>query len=205
MSAQPDPSPSPSPSTSRPSRAQTRGGFLASAFDDPSMERYRTAQARRRISVLSALLSLILITVPVLLIVWNRSDPTFPSWAFAVAGVVLYIPWMFVTGMLNGSVSGIFDLKEVQLDETERQDRDAAYRTAYRAMVPVSLITLGAVIGIVSTEGGTSDAAWKAWVLWIGATYLLLQILLPRYIAAWRLAARGDAEDLGADAESYGS
>jgi hypothetical protein len=170
------------------------------------MERYRTAQARRRISVLSILLSLILITVPVLLVVWHRSNPAVPSWAFAVALVVLYIPWMFVTGMLNGSVSGIFDLKEAQLDETERQDRDAAYRIAYRAMVPASIGTLTLVaLGIAGTGGGTADAGWTARILWIAAAFLMLQISLPMHIAAWRLAARGDADDLIADAESHGS
>jgi hypothetical protein len=198
-------SPPPSPSSPRLSRAQARGGFLAKAFDDPSMERYRTAQARRRISVLSILLSLILITGPVLLLVWHRSNPAVPSWAFAVALVVLYFPWMFVTGMLNGSVSGIFDLKEAQLDETERQDRDAAYRTAYRAMVGISMVTFGVAVGMAASRAGAGDMGWSPWILWIGGVYLFTLILLPRHIAVWRLATRCDAEDLIADAESYGS
>jgi len=196
--------PQPSPSKPRPSRAQLRGGFLASAFDDPSMERYRTARARRRISVLSVLLSLTLITVPVMLISWHRNDPVVPIWAFALAAVVLYIPWMFVTGMLNGSVSGIFDLKDAQLDETERQDRDVAYRTAYRMMIPISLLTL-AVAGLASAGGEAGDTGWGGLVVWIIGVYLLLQISLPRHIALWRLAARGDCEELSDKVGAHGS
>ena len=48
---------------SRPSRAQLRQGSLAAALDDPSMERYRTSQARRRLSLLQATLSVLLVTV----------------------------------------------------------------------------------------------------------------------------------------------
>ena len=97
--------PSPSvPSPSARSRAQLRRGPLASAFDDPSMERYRTSRARRRISILQILLSIVLATIPLLLFHWHRTDPSMPLWAFTVAAVVLFIPWMFVTGMCNGSV-----------------------------------------------------------------------------------------------------
>jgi hypothetical protein len=168
------------------------------------MERYRTARARRRISVLSVLLSLTLITVPVMLISWHRNDPVVPIWAFALAAVVLYIPWMFVTGMLNGSVSGIFDLKDAQLDETERQDRDVAYRTAYRMMIPISLLTL-AVAGLASAGGEAGDTGWGGLVVWIIGVYLLLQISLPRHIALWRLAARGDCEELSDKVGAHGS
>lgn len=193
-----------SPQSPPPSRAQLRKGFLASAFDHPSMERYRTSQARRRISALSILLSLILITVPELLFYWHLDDPTFPSWAFAVAAVALYVPWMFVTGMLNGSVSGIFDLEDAQLDEIERKDRDAAYRTAYRVMFPVTMVFFGVVAGLAAAGGATEDSRWARIVFWIVAVLLLFQLLLPQYIAAWRLAARGDAEELRADMESHG-
>lgn len=96
----------------RESRAQLRQDALARALDDPSMERYRTSRARRRLSVLQAMLSVLLVTVPLLLFRWHRTDATMPLWGFALAAVVLFIPWMFVTGMCNGSVSGIFDLRD---------------------------------------------------------------------------------------------
>jgi len=151
------------------------------------MERYRTSRARRRLSLLQATLSVILVTVPLLLFHWHQTDATMPLWGFAVAAVVLFIPWMFVTGMCNGSISGIFDLKDSQLDEIERRDRDAAYRTAYRVLIPVTMVLLGNVIGLASAERGY-------WVFWLCALFLFVFLGLPQHIVAWRLAARGDAE-----------
>ncbi len=151
------------------------------------MERYRTSQARRRLSLLQATLSVLLVTVPVLLFHWHGTDPTMPLWGFAVAAIVLFIPWMFVAGMVNGSVSGIFDLSDTQLDEIERRDRDAAYRTAYRALIPVSMVVLGVVSGLVSAGRGY-------WAFWIIALYYFALLSLPQHVAAWRLAARGDAD-----------
>jgi hypothetical protein len=161
------------------------------------MERYRTSRARRQISVLQLMLSLVLVTVPLLLYHWHHTDPAVPGWAFAVAAVVLFIPWMFVTGMCNGSVSGIFDLRDSQLDEIERQDRDAAYRTAYRALIPVTMVLLGVVSGL-------SAAGRGYWVVWLVALFLLTQLGLPQHIAAWRLAARGDADAAHADKAVHG-
>jgi len=158
------------------------------------MERYRTSQARRRLSLLQATLSVLLVTVPVLLFHWHRTDPTMPLLGFAVAAIVLFIPWMFVAGMVNGSVSGIFDLSDTQLDEIERRDRDAAYRTAYRAIIPVSMVVLGVVSGLVSAGRGY-------WAFWIVALFYFALLGLPQHIAAWRLAARGDAEADGAQDE----
>jgi len=174
------------PTPPRPSRAQLRRGFIAPAFDDPSMERYRTPAAWRWISVLSGLLSLILVTAPVLVFVWQQEDPSRPDWAFLVAAVVLLVPWVFTTGMLNGSVSGIFDLKTVQLDEIEQRDRDAAYRSAYRTLIPLNIVALGAVAGLALEGSGV-------WVVWSLGMALLVQLLLPQHIAAWRFAARDDS------------
>jgi len=180
------------------SRAHLRQGPLATVIDDPSMERYRSSQARRRLSLLQAMLSVLLVTVPLLLFHWHRKDATMPLWGFAVAAVVLSIPWVFVTGMVNGSVSGIFDLSDAQLDEIERRDRDAAYRTAYRALIPVSMVVLGVVSGLVSAGQGY-------WAFWIVALFYFALLGLPQHIAAWRLAARGDAEADGApDEGSHG-
>lgn len=179
------------------SRAMRRQGPLASAIDNPSMERYRTSRARRRISVLQLLLTLVLVTVPLLLYQWHQTDPTMPRWAFAVAAVLLFMPWMFVTGMCNGSVSGIFDLGDTQLDEIERQDRDAAYRTAYRALIPVTMVLLGVVSGLAA-------AGQVSWVFWLVSLFLFTQFGLPQHIAAWRLAARGDADAGHVDAGSHG-
>ena len=169
------------------SRAHLRQGPLATAIDDPSMERYRTSQARRRLSLLQATLSVLLVTVPVLLFHWHRTDPTMPLWGFAVAAIVLFIPWMFVAGMVNGSVSGIFDLSDTQLDEIERRDRDAAYRTAYRVLIPVTMVLLGVISGLAAAGQGY-------WVFWLCALFLGVLLGLPQHIAAWRLAARGDAD-----------
>lgn len=176
------------------SRTQLRQGTLATAIDDPSMERYRTSSARRRLSVLQAMLSVLLVTVPLLLFHWHRTDATMPLWGFVLALVVLSIPWVFVTGMVNGSVSGIFDLRDTQLDEIERRDRDAAYRTAYRAIIPVSMVVLGVVSGLASAGRGY-------WAFWIVALFYSALLGLPQHIAAWRLAARGDAETEGAQDE----
>ncbi|MFM8567362.1 MAG: hypothetical protein ACKOCV_06740 [Gemmatimonadota bacterium] len=180
------------------SRAQLRQGPLATALDDPSMERYRTSRARRRLSLLQIALSVILVTVPLLLYQWHHTDPAMPLWAFAVAAVVLFLPWMFVTGMCNGSVSGIFDLRDDQLDEFERRDRDAAYRTAYRALIPVTMVLLGTVSGLAAAGRG-------ALVFWLVSLFLFTLLGLPQHIAAWRLAARGDADAANADVGSHGS
>ena len=182
---------------SRESRAQLRQDTLARALDDPSMERYRTSGARRRLSVLQVLLSIVLVTVPPLLHHWHRTDAAMPIWGFVLAAVVLFIPWMFVTGMCNGSVSGIFDLRDSQLDEIERQDRDAAYRTAYRSLIPVTMVLLGVVSGLAA-------AGRVYWVFWLVSLFLFTQLGLPQHIAAWRLAARGDADAGHVDAGSHG-
>ena len=150
------------------------------------MARYQSAGARRRLMGLHLVLTLILATVPQLLYRWHRQDPAMPLWAFAVAAVLLFIPWMFVTGMVNGSVYGIFDLTDAQLDEVERQHRDAAYRTAYRTMYPVSIVGLGVVAGLV--ESGRTALAF-----WLGSICFALFLGLPQYIAAWRFAANEPA------------
>jgi hypothetical protein len=168
-------------------RAQRRQGPLATAIDDPSMERYRTSRARRRLSLLQATLSVLLVTVPLLLFHWHRTDATMPLWGFVAAAAVLSIPWVFVTGMVNGSVSGIFDLRDAQLDEIERRDRDAAYRTAYRVLIPVTMVLLGVISGLAAAGRGYG-------VLWLCALFLFVLLGLPQHIVAWRLAARGDAE-----------
>ncbi|MEK0431339.1 MAG: hypothetical protein RL139_1143 [Gemmatimonadota bacterium] len=181
--------------SSRPSRAELRGGRLASAIDHPSMEPFRRAGARRRLVILHLLLTALLVTVPQLLFLWHGQDGAMPLWGFAVAAVVLFLPWVFVTGMVNGSVYGIFDLSDAQLDEVERQHRDAAYRTAYRAMIPVTMVSIGAVAGLV--ESGRTALAF-----WLGSLFLFLLLGLPQYIAAWRFAARPSTDGLtvGADA-----
>jgi glycerol uptake facilitator-like aquaporin len=156
--------------------------LLATAIDDPVMRRYQNAGARRRLIGIHIALTLILATVPQLLYLWHRKDAAMPFWAFAVAAVLLFVPWMFVTGMVNGSVYGIFDLKDGQLDEVERQHRDAAYRTAYRVMIPVTMVGIGTVAGLV--EGGRLAPAF-----WCGSILFALVLGLPQYIAAWRFAA----------------
>lgn len=181
----------------RESRAQLRQDALARALDDPSMERYRTSRARRRLSVLQAMLSVLLVTVPLLLFRWHRTDATMPLWGFALAAVVLFIPWMFVTGMCNGSVSGIFDLRDTQLDEIERQDRDGAYRTAYRSLIPVTMVLLGILSGLAAAGRGY-------WVFWLASLFLFAQLGLPQHIAAWRLSARGETDAGPGDVGSHG-
>jgi hypothetical protein len=181
-----------------PSRAQLRRGLLAEAHDSPSMEQFRTPTARRRLIALHLFLSGILITVPELLFLWSKEDPAVPGWGFAAAAVVLYLPWMFVTGMVNGSVGGIFDLKTMQLDELERRDRDAAYRTAYRVLIPLAMVLCGAV-------GGLTAAGRGALAFWCCAALLFVQLGLPQYIAAWRLAARQDADAAFADTDAHGA
>jgi hypothetical protein len=140
-------------------------------------------------------LTVVLVTVPQLLFLWHGQDAAMPRWGFAVAAVGLFLPWMFVTGMLNGSVYGIFDLRDAQLDEVERQHRDAAYRTAYRAMFPVTMVSFGAAVGLV-------DSGRPALAFWLGSLLLFLLLGLPQYIAAWRFAANepADAVTEGGDA-----
>jgi len=186
-------SPAPNATTAS-TRAERRRGLLASAFDDPAMARYQNAGARRRLIGIHIALTLILATIPQLLYLWHRQDAAMPLWGFAVAAVVLFVPWMFVTGMVNGSVYGIFDLNDAQLDEVERQHRDAAYRTAYRVMVPVTMVGIGTVAGLV--EGGHLAPAF-----WCGSIVLALVIGLPQYIAAWRFAAHDtvDSATMGDD------
>lgn len=169
-------------SDSQSTRAQRRSGVLAMAIDDPVMERFRGAGARRRLVALHVLLTIVLITVPQLLLLWHLDEATMPRWVFAVAAVVLFIPWMFVTGMVNGSVYGIFDLRDAQLDEVERQHRDAAYRTAYRVMIPTLMVAGGAIVGLVGS-GRTAPA------FWLGAMCFFGLLGLPQYLAAWRFAA----------------
>ena len=180
--------------TTASTRAERRRGPLAAAFDHPSMTRYQNAGARRRLIGIHIALTLILATIPQLLYLWHRQDAAMPLWGFAVAAVVLFVPWMFVTGMVNGSVYGIFDLKDAQLDEVERQHRDAAYRTAYRVMFTFTMVGIGMVAGLV--ESGRLAPAF-----WCGAILFALVLGLPQYIAAWRFAAHDtvDSATMGDD------
>jgi hypothetical protein len=165
----------PNQSAAPATRRELRQGLLARAFDDPHMQRYQHQSARRRLTILQAVLSLILLAVPQLLFHWHMADPVMPFWAFAAAAALLYIPWMFVTGMLNGSVYGIFDLRSQQLDEVELRQRDAAYRTAYLISIWASLLALGAIAGNPSLA------------IPVISVFLFLHIGLPRHIAAWRM------------------
>lgn len=98
-----------------------------------------------------------------------------PRWAVPASVLVLLVPWVFVTGMLNMSVFGIFELRSHQLDEAERQQRDDAYRSAYRAIIGVSVVAMGIL---------AADAALALPVI---SVYLMVIILLPVHIAAWRM------------------
>lgn len=179
-------------------RRRRRRGPLAEAHDAPLMERFRTPRARRGLIAVHVLLTLILVTVPEWLYVWSQDDQTIPRWAFAAAALILGIPWAFVTGMVNGSVSGIFDLASDQLDELERCDRDAAYRTAYRLLIPITMVTWGAVAGL-------SAAGHEALAFWGLSVLLFTQLGLPQYIAAWRLAARQDAGVVSDEPTGHGA
>jgi hypothetical protein len=61
------------------------------------------------------------------------------------------------------------------LDEAERQQRDDAYRSAYRTIMSVSIVAMGIL---------AADAALALPVI---SVYLLVIILLPVHIAAWRM------------------
>ena len=71
------------------------------------------------------------------------------------------------------------------------------YRTAYRAVIPVTMVLLGVVSGL-------SAAGRGYWVFWLVALFLFTLLGLPQHIAAWRLAAREDADAARADTAADG-
>ncbi|MFI6011997.1 hypothetical protein ACIBAG_24810 [Streptomyces sp. NPDC051243] len=147
------------------------------------------ATAARRRSVVAAH---VVLTVAIVALVGHfclsRAEPT---WA-AVVALVLTLPWMVATGVINSATRGLLELRERALDERQLAERSRVLARAHRLM---TALLAGAVVGLlaVGAAGGDALRAYAAPTL---AAVLVVHWLMPLWVAGLT------AEDEPADDEA---
>mgnify|MGYP002784628734 CR=1 FL=1 len=95
-------------------------------------------------------------------------------WWFAPL-LVLFVPLM---GSLNGSIRGLTELRQHQLDEREGRTRDAAFRKAFWPMIAIGVAGL-----FLLMKPGLSVELRAG----IGFAAFILTMTMPTLILAWSL------------------
>ncbi|MET9621781.1 hypothetical protein ABZZ37_13565 [Streptomyces sp. NPDC006464] len=93
------------------------------------------------------------------------------------------VPWVLLTGMLNGSTRGLLELRGRMLDERQLVERDRVRAVAHR-------ITLWLLVAAACAAGGygvLSDAEPRAWVLPVLVGVLALHWMMPLWVAGLRV------------------
>ncbi|MFE1906785.1 hypothetical protein ACFW96_24410 [Streptomyces gardneri] len=120
-----------------------------------------------------------------------------PGWgpALVVAGALL--PWVLLTGVLNGSTRGLLELRGRMLDERQLVERDRVRALAHR-------ITLWLLVAAAIGAGAYStlaDAPLRAAVTPVLVGVLAAHWMMPLWVAALRVQDElGDTEDEFAEA-----
>ncbi|MEU3747811.1 MULTISPECIES: hypothetical protein [Streptomyces] len=115
-----------------------------------------------------------------------------PDWgpALVVAGALL--PWVLLTGVLNGSTRGLLELRGRMLDERQLVERDRVRALAHR-------ITLWLLVAAAIGAGAYStlaDAPLRAAVTPVLVGVLAAHWMMPLWVAALRVQDElGDTED----------
>ncbi len=102
------------------------------------------------------------------------------------------LAWMVAQGSLNGSVAGVTEWRDRDLDDVQRVVRDRAYRRAYPvAYVGVSLLCFLMIFA-------WHDEAWLSLplVIAIGAVLWIAVVSAPVHVLAWTLADEDDDNQL---------
>ncbi|MFC9590810.1 hypothetical protein [Streptomyces sp. NPDC056944] len=114
-----------------------------------------------------------------------------PGYGQLVVVAAVLLPWMVLTGMLNGSTRGLLELRGRMLDERQLIERDRVRALAHR----ITLWLLLAVAGGVGTYGVLTDAPLRAAVTPVLVGVLAVHWMMPLWVAGLRVQ-----DDLGDDA-----
>ncbi|MEU7579532.1 hypothetical protein AB0B50_18215 [Streptomyces sp. NPDC041068] len=102
------------------------------------------------------------------------------AWLFAVVGderwavfalLALILPWCFTTGVINGSVRGMLDLRARALDERQRAEKARVVALAHRVML---WVLLAAAVG-----------AGAVWATGHDAEGLIFPVLFAVFVTHW--------------------
>lgn len=105
----------------------------------------------------------------------SRAEPT---WA-AVAAVVLLLPWMVATGVINSATRGLLELRERALDERQLAERSRVLARAHRLM---TCLLAGAVVGLLAAGAADGDAL-RTYVVPALVAVLVVHWLMPLWVA----------------------
>ncbi|MEU1226117.1 hypothetical protein [Streptomyces sp. NPDC005828] len=114
------------------------------------------------------------------------------GYGLLVLVAAVLIPWMLLTGLLNGSTRGLLELRGRMLDERQLVERDRVRALAHR----ITLWLLVATAFGVGAYGVLADAPLRAAVAPVLVGVLAAHWMMPLWVAGLRVQ-----DDLGDDEE----
>ena len=114
-----------------------------------------------------------------------------PLW-LAVAMIVLLLPWMVATGIVNGATRGLLELREHVLDERQSAERNRVVARSHR----MTTLLLAAAATALLITGGVDGDAPKAYAAPLLIAVLVVHWIMPLWVAGLR------AQDEPADVET---
>ncbi|MFF8375383.1 hypothetical protein ACF07V_04485 [Streptomyces sp. NPDC015661] len=106
-----------------------------------------------------------------------------PGYGPVVVLAVVMLPWILLTGMLNGSTRGLLELRARMLDERQLVERDRVRALAHR----ITLWLLVAVASGTGVYGALTDAPLRAAVTPLLVGVLAVHWMMPLWVAALRV------------------
>ncbi|MEU6169602.1 hypothetical protein [Streptomyces tanashiensis] len=124
-----------------------------------------------------------------------------PGYGPAIVVAVLLLPWVLLTGMLNGSTRGLLELRGRMLDERQLVERDQVRALAHR----ITLWLLVAVVVAAGSYGVLTDEPLRAAVTPVLVGVLAAHWMMPLWVAGLRVEDdladdMGDIGEVGAEA-----
>ncbi|WP_369148919.1 hypothetical protein [Streptomyces sp. R44] len=116
-----------------------------------------------------------------------------PGYAPVVVVAVVLLPWILLTGMLNGSTRGLLELRGRMLDERQLIERDRVRALAHR----ITLWLLVATALGTGAYGALTDASLRAAVTPLLVGVLAAHWMMPLWVAGLRVQ-----DDLVDDADA---
>ncbi|MEU7513926.1 hypothetical protein AB0B13_18305 [Streptomyces sp. NPDC042898] len=114
------------------------------------------------------------------------------GWSPAVVVAVALLPWVLLTGMLNGSTRGLLELRGRMLDERQLVERDRVRALAHR----ITLWLLVAAAFGAGTYSVLADAPLRAAVAPVLIGVLAAHWMMPLWVASLRVQDElGDVDD----------
>ncbi|GAB2857399.1 hypothetical protein GCM10027074_25540 [Streptomyces deserti] len=151
-------------------------------MNDPRGRALHATAARRRLAV-SAHVALTVAIGGLITHFWYEEAE--PTWA-AVAVVLLLLPWVIATGVINSAIRGLLELRRHVLDERQSAERSRVVARAHRVMA----VLLGvAVVGLLA-GGVTERDAVQAYAAPVLIAVLVVHLLMPLWVAG--LTARDE-------------